>query len=264
MRTLAITGMLTVFMISRIIFGEAMRATPPAARMSSGTRSRAMTATAPASSAIRACSALVTSITTPPFCIFAKPRLSSSVPDRILLKSRSTGMRGLLANDGLWLFLFCGTASREQIACKDVIAEIGSPETLKTAARFLAIRAGRLRHRNAGLRQRGSPGRRAERWFLDRPDGGRRPRGSSSAWASDHRHLRGRARPCGTSGPWIRDLGREDAPSDSRRPRPGGWAAGTRGARGVPRGVRRRVDCDRGARLAENAVRAHVAPRSDG
>ena len=37
--------------------GSLMRATPPSRRMSAGTRSSAMTATAPASSAIRACSA---------------------------------------------------------------------------------------------------------------------------------------------------------------------------------------------------------------
>ena len=44
-------------MISLMIFGEAMRATPPSARICAGTRSRAMTATAPAFSAISACSA---------------------------------------------------------------------------------------------------------------------------------------------------------------------------------------------------------------
>ncbi len=39
-------------MISRIFLGEAMRATPPSARICAGTRSRAMTATAPARSAM--------------------------------------------------------------------------------------------------------------------------------------------------------------------------------------------------------------------
>ena len=73
MRTLAITGMLTVSMISRMIFGEAMRATPPSLRMSEGTRSSAITAQAPASSAMRACSALVTSMMTPPLSISARP-----------------------------------------------------------------------------------------------------------------------------------------------------------------------------------------------
>src|SRR5436190_508288 len=53
-----------------------MRATPPAARMSAGTRSSAITATAPASSAIRACSAVVTSMMTPPLSISASPRLT--------------------------------------------------------------------------------------------------------------------------------------------------------------------------------------------
>ena len=41
-------------MIPTIISGSDMRATPPALRMSAGTRSSAMTATAPASSAILA------------------------------------------------------------------------------------------------------------------------------------------------------------------------------------------------------------------
>ncbi len=39
-------------MISSTLAGSAIRATPPTARMSAGTRSSAITATAPASSAI--------------------------------------------------------------------------------------------------------------------------------------------------------------------------------------------------------------------
>ena len=50
-----------------------MRATPPSRRMSAGTRSSAMTAAAPAASAIFACSALTTSMMTPPFSISASP-----------------------------------------------------------------------------------------------------------------------------------------------------------------------------------------------
>src|SRR4029077_6333453 len=73
MRHLAITGMETAAMISRIFLGEAMRATPPSARICAGTRSRAMTDTAPAFSAITACSALVTSMMTPPLSISARP-----------------------------------------------------------------------------------------------------------------------------------------------------------------------------------------------
>src|SRR5215472_13747889 len=73
MRTLAITGIVTVFMISRITLMDAMRATPPSLRMSDGTRSSAITAHAPAFSAIFACSAFVTSIITPPLSISARP-----------------------------------------------------------------------------------------------------------------------------------------------------------------------------------------------
>ena len=45
----------------------------PSFRMSAGTRSRAITATAPASSAMRASSTLVTSMMTPPLSIWARP-----------------------------------------------------------------------------------------------------------------------------------------------------------------------------------------------
>ena len=49
----------------------------PRARMSAGTRSSAITAQAPASSAITACSASVTSMITPPLSISAKPALDA-------------------------------------------------------------------------------------------------------------------------------------------------------------------------------------------
>src|SRR5579872_859650 len=75
MRHLAITGIDTAAMISRIFLGLAMRATPPSARICAGTRSRAITDTAPAFSAISAWRASVTSIMTPPFSISARPVL---------------------------------------------------------------------------------------------------------------------------------------------------------------------------------------------
>ena len=59
--------------------GCAMRATPPWARMSAGTRSSAITAQAPACSAITACSASVTSMMTPPLSISASPLLTRKV-----------------------------------------------------------------------------------------------------------------------------------------------------------------------------------------
>src|ERR671925_117883 len=61
----------------------------PSTRMSAGTRSSAMTATAPASSAIAACSAVVTSMITPPFSISARPPLTRIVP--------SSAIRAMLA-----------------------------------------------------------------------------------------------------------------------------------------------------------------------
>ena len=67
-------------MIESIMSGSLIRETPPWARMSAGTRSSAITATAPASSAIFACSAVTTSMITPPLSISAMPRLTRVVP----------------------------------------------------------------------------------------------------------------------------------------------------------------------------------------
>src|SRR5262245_9675805 len=67
------TGMVTDFWISLILLTGDIRATPPSRRISEGTRSSAMTAAAPASSAIFACSWLVTSMMTPPLSISASP-----------------------------------------------------------------------------------------------------------------------------------------------------------------------------------------------
>ena len=63
-------------MMPSIMSGSLIRETPPWARMSAGTRSSAITATAPASSAILACSAVTTSMMTPPLSISAMPRLT--------------------------------------------------------------------------------------------------------------------------------------------------------------------------------------------
>src|SRR5213592_42978 len=80
MRHLAITGIVTASWIPTIISGSDMRATPPWTRMSAGTRSSAITATAPDASAIFACSALTTSMITPPLSISARPLLTRIVP----------------------------------------------------------------------------------------------------------------------------------------------------------------------------------------
>src|ERR1700754_456345 len=72
-------GMVTAAWMPLIMAGSLMRATPPSRRMSAGTRSSAMTADAPASSAIFACSALTTSMITPPLSISARPALVRNV-----------------------------------------------------------------------------------------------------------------------------------------------------------------------------------------
>src|SRR3954453_23872256 len=84
MRHLAMTGMVTASWISWILSGSDMRATPPSRRMSAGTRSSAITAHAPASSAIFACSASTTSMITPPFSISASPLLTRIVPTSVM------------------------------------------------------------------------------------------------------------------------------------------------------------------------------------
>src|SRR4029453_13882219 len=99
MRHFAMTGIVTASWISRILSGSLMRATPPCTRMSAGTRSSAMTATAPASSAMRAWSAATTSMITPPFSISARPVLTRIVPSSsmsvsLLRRARLVGGRG--------------------------------------------------------------------------------------------------------------------------------------------------------------------------
>src|SRR6202012_4205991 len=79
MRALAITGIVTASWMPLTISGSDMRATPPSRRMSAGTRSRAIPAAAPASSAIFACSGVTTSMITPPFNISARPALTGNV-----------------------------------------------------------------------------------------------------------------------------------------------------------------------------------------
>ncbi len=94
MRALAITGMDTASMMPSIMSGSDMRETPPSARMSAGTRSSAMTATAPASSAILACSGVTTSMITPPFSMSAMPRLTRAVPTSASVFSVSDTVTG--------------------------------------------------------------------------------------------------------------------------------------------------------------------------
>ena len=71
-----------------------MRATPPLARISAGTRSSAITAQAPASSAMRACSGVTTSMITPPFNIWARPFLTSKVPVTVSMTNLQVMLKG--------------------------------------------------------------------------------------------------------------------------------------------------------------------------
>src|SRR4051794_3706415 len=91
MRAFAITGIVTASWIPLINSGSDMRATPPSARMSAGTRSSAITAAAPASSAIFACSAVTTSMITPPLSISARPALTRKVATSFIATDGSPG-----------------------------------------------------------------------------------------------------------------------------------------------------------------------------
>mmetsp|Transcript_83567 Transcript_83567/g.215227 ORF Transcript_83567/g.215227 Transcript_83567/m.215227 type:complete len:255 (+) Transcript_83567:745-1509(+) len=92
MRHLAMTGMDTALTIALIIFGSDMRATPFCMRMSAGIFSRAITAHAPASSAIFACSGFITSMITPPLSIAGRPLFTLSVPSATAAAEADTGM----------------------------------------------------------------------------------------------------------------------------------------------------------------------------
>ena len=94
------TGIVTAAMIDLMSSGSDMRATPPSLRMSAGTRSSAITAQAPASWAMRACSGVTTSMITPPRSISAKPRLTRSVPVvRSAMPTSLGGGPGMAADD---------------------------------------------------------------------------------------------------------------------------------------------------------------------
>src|SRR5205823_5152129 len=83
-----------------IISGADIRATPPSRRMSAGTRSSAITAAAPASSAVLACSGVTTSMMTPPLSISARPALTRNVASSRMAKR--TIQAGLLQPERLY------------------------------------------------------------------------------------------------------------------------------------------------------------------
>mmetsp|Transcript_42085 Transcript_42085/g.132882 ORF Transcript_42085/g.132882 Transcript_42085/m.132882 type:complete len:308 (-) Transcript_42085:44-967(-) len=96
MRTFAMTGMETAFMIALIILGSDIRATPFENRMSAGILSSAITATAPASSAILACSAFMTSMMTPPLSMAARPFFTRPVPSVTSLTTSTPVLEAIL------------------------------------------------------------------------------------------------------------------------------------------------------------------------
>src|ERR1035441_4277094 len=183
MRHFAMTGISTAAMISRITFGEAMRATPPSARICAGTRSRAMTATAPARSAISACFAVVTSMMTPPLSISARPvfrrrlvlcplfcdmgLLSSAIvkdSDEIAgaPKRNQEGRAGTSALPASVLIL--QPVGNSRYPYQQHVAT-GAPAVLASAAR-LGIRSCMLAGKNGGASPRGQPRAAVPTWAL--------------------------------------------------------------------------------------------------
>ncbi len=93
-------------MMPSIMSGSDIRETPPWARMSAGTRSSAITATAPASSAILACSGVTTSMMTPPLSISAMPRLTRAVPVAGAVLSVGLDTKDLISRGSSALLVF--------------------------------------------------------------------------------------------------------------------------------------------------------------
>src|SRR5581483_6612691 len=132
------TGMVTASWISLIFCGSAMRATPPSTRMSAGTRSSAMTDTAPASSAILACSAFVTSMITPPLSISARPVLTRSVAtSAITLDCTARAAARPRPIPGTWLAALGeeagdGVRERPRLLDEDEVPAVGEQHELGT------------------------------------------------------------------------------------------------------------------------------------
>ena len=77
---------------SLIILGSDIRATPLDCLISAGIRSKAITAQAPASSAIFACSLFITSMMTPPFNIAGMPFFTRLVPSATVVLVETSAM----------------------------------------------------------------------------------------------------------------------------------------------------------------------------
>ena len=201
-----------------------MRATPPWARMSAGTRSSAMTATAPASSAIFACSASTTSMITPPFSISASPLLTRIVP--------------------IWCMAFMLVERRLRDA-GEMPAAGGPAEPSSTADGSAASAGSSSRGRTFGS-ARDAVGsttvdcscpprsRRPRRGRPRRPGTARRPRGESSAPARTARYpcLGARAGTSRRQGRALRARRRsrhQGRPREARSGRRGGRGACSRG-----------------------------------
>src|SRR3954465_5428674 len=144
MRHLAITGIETASWISRILSGSAMRATPPCARMSAGTPSTPIPAPAPASPGTRACSAVVTSMITPPLSISARPVLTRSVPISIAASLARTDRAVEAAQEELLVLLRRPVRERDdRVRAADPPAKDRRPvgEALHSLERLPRVRA---------------------------------------------------------------------------------------------------------------------------
>ena len=189
-------------MMPSIMSGSLIRETPPWARMSAGTRSSAITATAPASSAILACSAVTTSMITPPLSISAMPRFTPSVPVPV---GAGLGDAG----------------GRHCLACLRLPGGRGRPHPKSRGCAPAYVPPGRAQPAAAV-----SPAREPVRGYVVQVDGvqlGGPPREPQPAHPAPRRAAPARRRPrrCGTGGPARpgRSRGRARRPAARRRVR---------------------------------------------
>src|SRR5829696_1390139 len=175
MRHFAITGIVTASWISRTLSGSAMRATPPSRRMSAGTRSSAITATAPASSATRACSASITSMITPPLSISASPVLTRIVPVSCIAVSLAREERLDGAPELVRLLQeehVTGVVEHDQLGAGEPVGRVGEPRLGRARGlRALDLRRELVGHGGACRREHELPHpRRVRRGVRDRDD----------------------------------------------------------------------------------------------
>src|SRR4051812_2599013 len=155
-----------------IISGSDMRATPPSLRMSAGTRSSAMTDTAPAASAILASSGVTTSMITPPLSISASPVLTrrvavsftettlaarapqpTSINARLCLAKRRGNHPNRMTTRALPAHTIARPMTRER-RCTLLVVTVALALTAASSDAFASVNYGPISHKN--MKDKGS------------------------------------------------------------------------------------------------------------